>query len=62
MAQRSKPDAAERIAAWEWPYGDRHSTGDEDEYNRIRRKQLAARIRRAIRAAVKAERKRKGKR
>ncbi len=52
-----KPDAAERIAAADYPI-DRWSTGEEEQYASIMRRSLAARIRRAINAATVAERKR----
>ena len=48
-----KPDAAERVAAEEYPL-DKWSTAEEVDYANVRRRFLASRIRRAIKAAVRA--------
>lgn len=57
MAKQRKPDAAERIAAWAFPTTNTAMPTTIDLYNRSKQMDLEVRIRRAIRAAVKAERK-----
>ena len=52
MKKRTKPDAAEAIAATEYPYPTRDTLGEEDEYNTNMRELLSAKIRKALQDAA----------